>query len=152
MPHAKHRPTSISLSFVSLHLFVSFHLSGLFAGSQPRLEGETYSQTTDRLRLQVSLPRPVRDQTIPTRTNYATYGKVYTALNATTGETIAVKQVEIPRTESDGSNIFCRPPIAEKEPTVTCFVTTHMQSSCKERILSGRFIRSCRHPTLTDVL
>ena len=30
-----------------------------------------------------------------------TYGKVYVALNATTGEMIAVKQVEIPRTESD---------------------------------------------------
>jgi len=29
-----------------------------------------------------------------------TYGKVYVALNATTGEIIAVKQVEIPRTES----------------------------------------------------
>ena len=30
-----------------------------------------------------------------------TYGKVYVALNATTGEMIAVKQVEIPRTEND---------------------------------------------------
>ncbi|KAI0788655.1 Pkinase-domain-containing protein [Abortiporus biennis] len=30
-----------------------------------------------------------------------TYGKVYLALNATTGEMIAVKQVEIPRTASD---------------------------------------------------
>lgn len=30
-----------------------------------------------------------------------TYGKVYVALNATTGEMIAVKQVEIPRTEAD---------------------------------------------------
>ncbi|CAL1695248.1 unnamed protein product [Somion occarium] len=30
-----------------------------------------------------------------------TYGKVYLALNATTGEMIAVKQVEIPRTDSD---------------------------------------------------
>ena len=30
-----------------------------------------------------------------------TYGRVYLALNATTGEMIAVKQVEIPKTESD---------------------------------------------------
>ena len=30
-----------------------------------------------------------------------TYGRVYLALNATTGEMIAVKQVEIPRTASD---------------------------------------------------
>ena len=30
-----------------------------------------------------------------------TYGKVYLALNATTGEMIAVKQVEMPRTASD---------------------------------------------------
>lgn len=30
-----------------------------------------------------------------------TYGRVYLALNATTGEMIAVKQVELPRTESD---------------------------------------------------
>jgi len=30
-----------------------------------------------------------------------TYGKVYTALNAATGEMIAVKQVKIPRTEDD---------------------------------------------------
>ena len=30
-----------------------------------------------------------------------TYGRVYLALNATTGEMIAVKQVEIPRTEAD---------------------------------------------------
>ena len=30
-----------------------------------------------------------------------TYGKVYLALNATTGEMIAVKQVELPRTASD---------------------------------------------------
>lgn len=30
-----------------------------------------------------------------------TYGKVYLALNANTGEMIAVKQVEIPRTDSD---------------------------------------------------
>ena len=30
-----------------------------------------------------------------------TYGKVYVALNATTGEMIAVKQVEMPRTEND---------------------------------------------------
>jgi mitogen-activated protein kinase kinase kinase len=30
-----------------------------------------------------------------------TYGKVYLALNATTGEMIAVKQVEIPRTDRD---------------------------------------------------
>ena len=30
-----------------------------------------------------------------------TYGKVYLALNATTGEMIAVKQVEIPKTEAD---------------------------------------------------
>jgi len=30
-----------------------------------------------------------------------TYGRVYVALNATTGEMIAVKQVEIPRTEKD---------------------------------------------------
>ena len=33
-----------------------------------------------------------------------TYGKVYLALNATTGEMIAVKQVEIPRTASDKSD------------------------------------------------
>ncbi|KAH9837026.1 Pkinase-domain-containing protein [Rhodofomes roseus] len=33
-----------------------------------------------------------------------TYGKVYLALNATTGEMIAVKQVEIPRTASDISD------------------------------------------------
>lgn len=30
-----------------------------------------------------------------------TYGRVYLALNATTGEMIAVKQVEIPRTDAD---------------------------------------------------
>jgi len=30
-----------------------------------------------------------------------TYGKVYTALNATTGEMIAVKQVKIPKMEDD---------------------------------------------------
>lgn len=30
-----------------------------------------------------------------------TYGRVYLALNATTGEMIAVKQVEMPRTTSD---------------------------------------------------
>ena len=30
-----------------------------------------------------------------------TYGRVYLALNATTGEMIAVKQVEMPRTPSD---------------------------------------------------
>ena len=30
-----------------------------------------------------------------------TYGRVYLALNATTGEMIAVKQVEIPKTEAD---------------------------------------------------
>ena len=30
-----------------------------------------------------------------------TYGRVYLALNATTGEMIAVKQVELPRTASD---------------------------------------------------
>lgn len=30
-----------------------------------------------------------------------TYGRVYLALNATTGEMIAVKQVEIPRSASD---------------------------------------------------
>jgi mitogen-activated protein kinase kinase kinase ANP1 len=30
-----------------------------------------------------------------------TYGRVYLALNATTGEMIAVKQVEIPRTSAD---------------------------------------------------
>ena len=30
-----------------------------------------------------------------------TYGRVYLALNATTGEMIAVKQVENPRTASD---------------------------------------------------
>jgi mitogen-activated protein kinase kinase kinase len=30
-----------------------------------------------------------------------TYGRVYLALNATTGEMIAVKQVEIPQTASD---------------------------------------------------
>lgn len=30
-----------------------------------------------------------------------TYGRVYLALNANTGEMIAVKQVEIPRTDSD---------------------------------------------------
>lgn len=30
-----------------------------------------------------------------------TYGRVYLALNATTGEMIAVKQVEMPKTESD---------------------------------------------------
>jgi mitogen-activated protein kinase kinase kinase len=30
-----------------------------------------------------------------------TYGRVYLALNTTTGEMIAVKQVEIPRTASD---------------------------------------------------
>ena len=33
-----------------------------------------------------------------------TYGKVYLALNATTGEMIAVKQVEIPRTALDRSD------------------------------------------------
>lgn len=33
-----------------------------------------------------------------------TYGRVYLALNATTGEMIAVKQVEIPKTESDRGN------------------------------------------------
>ncbi|OCH94776.1 Pkinase-domain-containing protein [Obba rivulosa] len=33
-----------------------------------------------------------------------TYGKVYLALNATTGEMIAVKQVEMPRTASDKSD------------------------------------------------
>lgn len=33
-----------------------------------------------------------------------TYGRVYLALNATTGEMIAVKQVEIPRTASDKSD------------------------------------------------
>ena len=33
-----------------------------------------------------------------------TYGRVYLALNATTGEMIAVKQVEIPKTESDRSS------------------------------------------------
>ena len=32
------------------------------------------------------------------------YGKVYIALNATTGEMIAAKQVEIPRTERDRSD------------------------------------------------
>ena len=31
----------------------------------------------------------------------ASYGRVYLALNATTGEMIAVKQVEIPQTASD---------------------------------------------------
>lgn len=30
-----------------------------------------------------------------------TYGRVYLALNATTGEMIAVKQVELPNTDSD---------------------------------------------------
>ena len=30
-----------------------------------------------------------------------TYGRVYLALNATTGEMIAVKQVEIPKTDAD---------------------------------------------------
>ena len=29
----KHRPTSNSLSFLNLHLFVSFHLNGLFVGN-----------------------------------------------------------------------------------------------------------------------
>ena len=33
-----------------------------------------------------------------------TYGRVYLALNATTGEMIAVKQVEIPTTASDKSD------------------------------------------------
>jgi serine/threonine protein kinase len=33
-----------------------------------------------------------------------TYGRVYLALNATTGEMIAVKQVEMPRTASDKSD------------------------------------------------
>lgn len=33
-----------------------------------------------------------------------TYGRVYLALNATTGEMIAVKQVELPRTASDKSD------------------------------------------------
>lgn len=32
------------------------------------------------------------------------YGKVYIAMNVTTGEMIAIKQVEIPRTESDRSD------------------------------------------------
>jgi len=33
-----------------------------------------------------------------------TYGKVYVALNVTTGETIAVKQAEIPRKENNGND------------------------------------------------
>ncbi|KAK0531509.1 mitogen-activated protein kinase kinase kinase [Tilletia horrida] len=34
-----------------------------------------------------------------------TYGRVYLALNVTTGEMIAVKQVELPRTDSDRDNV-----------------------------------------------
>ena len=33
-----------------------------------------------------------------------TYGKVYVALNVTTGEIIAVKQIEIPRKENHGND------------------------------------------------
>ena len=47
--------------------------------------------------LPVAIFRWVRGELI----GKGTYGRVYLALNATTGEMIAVKQVEIPKTESD---------------------------------------------------
>lgn len=53
-----------------------------------------------RLSLFVAIFRWVRGELI----GKGTYGKVYLALNATTGEMIAVKQVEIPRTASDKSD------------------------------------------------
>ena len=56
MPHTKHRPTSISLSFVSLHLFVSFHLSGLFAG----LHGSYRGALLCHVRLDLAPVHPTR--------------------------------------------------------------------------------------------
>lgn len=52
---------------------------------------------TDMHHLSAAIFRWVRGELI----GKGTYGRVYLALNATTGEMIAVKQVEIPRTASD---------------------------------------------------
>ena len=49
------------------------------------------------LTIRVAIFRWVRGELI----GKGTYGRVYLALNATTGEMIAVKQVEMPRTASD---------------------------------------------------
>ncbi|KAI0931861.1 hypothetical protein AcW2_000643 [Taiwanofungus camphoratus] len=72
-----------------------------------RLEEVTTEQAKSELSSVVQDPSPggiakpifrwVRGELI----GKGTYGKVYLALNATTGEMIAVKQVEIPRTASD---------------------------------------------------
>jgi mitogen-activated protein kinase kinase kinase ANP1 len=55
------------------------------------------SNIIDRLLLNTAIFKWVRGELI----GKGTYGRVYLALNATTGEMIAVKQVEIPRTASD---------------------------------------------------
>ena len=49
------------------------------------------------LTIRIAIFRWVRGELI----GKGTYGRVYLALNATTGEMIAVKQVEMPRTASD---------------------------------------------------
>ena len=49
------------------------------------------------LTVRIAIFRWVRGELI----GKGTYGRVYLALNATTGEMIAVKQVEMPRTASD---------------------------------------------------
>ncbi|KAF8140336.1 kinase-like domain-containing protein [Boletus edulis] len=49
-------------------------------------------------------PRPIFKWVRGELIGKGTYGRVYLALNATTGEMIAVKQVEIPRTASDKSD------------------------------------------------
>ncbi|TDL28512.1 Pkinase-domain-containing protein [Rickenella mellea] len=48
-----------------------------------------------------SQPKPIFKWVRGELIGRGTYGRVYLALNATTGEMIAVKQVEIPRTDSD---------------------------------------------------
>jgi hypothetical protein len=54
----------------------------------------------DRSRTPLAIFKWVRGELI----GKGTYGRVYLALNATTGEMIAVKQVEIPQTASDREN------------------------------------------------